>query len=69
MPRYFLSTAIKPLCWSMWSFFRHPKLYKKALVKRMSWKNIIFDGKKINNSIFYKNKKVFNIYDIMLIKY
>ena len=35
----------------------------------MSWKNIIFDGKKINNSIFYKNKKVFNIYDIMLIKY
>ena len=31
---------------------------------RMTGKNIIFDNKKINNSNFYKNKKVFNKYDI-----
>ena len=31
---------------------------------RMSRKNIVFDDKKINKSNFYKNKKVFNIYDI-----
>ena len=31
---------------------------------RMSGKNIIFDDKKINKSNFYKNKKVFNIYDM-----
>ena len=31
---------------------------------RMSGKNIIFDDKKINMSNFYKNKKLFNIYDI-----
>ena len=30
----------------------------------MSGKNIIFDDKKINKSNFYKNKKLFNIYDI-----
>ena len=30
----------------------------------MSGKNIIFDDKKINKSSFYKNKKLFNIYDI-----
>ena len=30
----------------------------------MSGKNIIFDDKKINKSNFYRNKKVFNIYDI-----
>ena len=30
----------------------------------MSGKNIIFDDKKINMSNFYKNKKLFNIYDI-----
>ena len=30
----------------------------------MNEKNIIFDHKKINNSNFYKNKKLFNIYDI-----
>ena len=30
----------------------------------MSRKNIVFDDKKINKSNFYKNKKVFNIYDI-----
>ena len=30
----------------------------------MSGKNIIFDDKKINKSNFYKNKKVFNIYDM-----
>ena len=29
----------------------------------MSGKNIIFDDKKINKSNFYKNKKLFNIYD------
>ena len=31
---------------------------------RMSRKNIIFDDKKINKSNFYKNKKLFHIYDI-----
>ena len=30
---------------------------------RMSGKNIIFDDNKINKSNFYKNKKLFNIYD------
>ena len=30
----------------------------------MSGKNIIFDDKKINKSNFYKNIKLFNIYDI-----
>ena len=30
----------------------------------MSRKIIIFDDKKINKSSFYKNKKVFNTYDI-----
>ena len=30
----------------------------------MSGKNIIFDDKKINKSRFYKNKKVFNIYEM-----
>ena len=30
----------------------------------MSGKNIIFDDKKINKSNFYRNKKLFNIYDI-----
>ena len=34
----------------------------------MSGKNIIFDDKKINKSNFYKNKKLFNIYDIELDK-
>ena len=29
----------------------------------MSGKNIIFDDNKINKSNFYKNKKLFNIYD------
>ena len=29
----------------------------------MSGKNIIFDDKKINKSNFYKNKKLFSIYD------
>ena len=30
----------------------------------MSGKNIIFDDKKIGKSIFYKNKELFNIYDL-----
>ena len=30
----------------------------------MSGKNIIFDDKKINKNNFYRNKKLFNIYDI-----
>ena len=30
----------------------------------MSGKNIIFDDEKINKSKFYKNKKLFNIYEI-----
>ena len=30
----------------------------------MSEKNIIFDDKKINKSNIYKNKKLFNIYNI-----
>ena len=31
---------------------------------RMSGKNLIFDDQKINKSNVYKNKKLFNIYDI-----
>ena len=34
----------------------------------MSGKNIIFDDKKINKSNFYKNKKLFSIYDIQVDK-
>ena len=34
----------------------------------MSRKNIIFDDKNINKSNFYKNKKIFNIYDIKVDK-
>ena len=30
----------------------------------MNGKNIIFDNKNINKNTFYKNKKLFNIYDI-----
>ena len=30
----------------------------------MSGKSINFDDKKINKSNFYKNKKIFNIYDL-----
>ena len=30
----------------------------------MSGKSINFDNKKINKSNFYKNKKIFNIYDL-----
>ena len=30
----------------------------------MSGKNINFEGKKINKSNFYKNKKLFNIHDL-----
>ena len=30
---------------------------------RMSVKNIMFDDKKINKNNFYKNRKLFNIYD------
>ena len=35
----------------------------------MSGKNINFEDKKINKSNFYKKKKLFNIHDLMLIKY
>ena len=35
----------------------------------MSGKSINFDDKKINKSNFYKNKKLFNLFDIDLIKY
>ena len=35
---------------------------------RTSRKNITFDDKKINKSNFYKNKKLFNIYDIDVAK-
>ena len=43
--------------------------YKRSLYSflpniRTSWKNISFDGKKINKSNFHKNKKLFNIYDV-----
>ena len=34
----------------------------------MSGKNIHFDDKKISKSNFYKNKKLFNIYDINVSK-
>ena len=36
---------------------------------RMNGKSINFDDKKINKSTFYKNKKLFYIHDLMLIKY
>ena len=32
----------------------------------MSGQNIIFSDKKINKSSFYKNKKLFNIYDVVV---
>ena len=70
MSKYFLSTLIKPLCWNMWSFFRHPNYCKKIFYIffsssiRMSGKNIIFVDKKINKFNFYKNRKLFTIYDI-----
>ena len=35
----------------------------------MSGKSINFDNEKINKSNFYKNKKLFNLFDIDLIKY
>ena len=35
----------------------------------MSGKSINFDDKKKNKSNFYKNKKIFNIYDIDVNKY
>ena len=56
----------------MLSLFRHPNYYKKILhiqifffssSIRMSGKNIIFYDKKIQKGNFYKNKKLFNIYD------
>ena len=34
----------------------------------MSGKSIIFEDNKINKSNFYKNKKIFKIEDMMLIK-
>ena len=34
----------------------------------MSSKTIIFEDKKINKSNFYKNKKLFNLYDIYINK-
>ena len=34
----------------------------------MSGKSINFDDKKINESTFYKNKKLFNIHDLDLKK-
>ena len=34
----------------------------------MSGKSINFDDKKINNSNFYKNKKLFNMHDLDLNK-
>ena len=50
----------------MWSFFRHSIYYNKNLSTsiRMSGKNIIFDDKTINKSNFYKNIKLFSIYDV-----
>ena len=35
----------------------------------MSGKSINFDDKKINKSNFYKNKKIFNIYDLDVKRY
>ena len=35
----------------------------------MTGKSINFDDKKINKSSLYKNKKLFTLNDIMLIKY
>ena len=55
----------------MWSFLRHLNYYKKKFFcfffqtyTRMSGININFDGKKINKSNFYKNKKLFSTYEI-----
>ena len=54
----FLKTKFHNICklLSFFSFFFPPNI-------RTSGKNIIFDDKKINNS-FYKNKKLFKIYDV-----
>ena len=35
----------------------------------MNGKSINFEDKKISKSIFYKNKKLFNIHDINVSKY
>ena len=44
------------------TFFFEPSI-------RMNGKSINFEDKKINKSTFYKSKKLFNIHDLMLIKY
>ena len=36
---------------------------------KMSGKSITFDDKKINKSNFYRNKELFNIHDLDLVKY
>ena len=55
----------------MWLFFRHQNYYKKCIYIhffassiRLSRKNINFDNEKIKKCNFYKNKKLFTIYDI-----
>ena len=53
----------------MWSLSVYPNCYKKSftffsLSIRMSAKNVNFGDKKINESEFYKNKKVTKIDDI-----
>ena len=51
----------------MLSLLRHLNYCKKnffSFSTRMSGRNFIFDDKKISKSNFYKNKKLFNIYDI-----
>ena len=51
----------------MWSLLRHLNFSFSFFFQpyiRMSRKNINFDKKKINKSNFFKNKKLFYIYDI-----
>ena len=41
--------------------------FRKSI--RMNGKSINSDNKKVSKSTFYKNKKLFNIHDIDIIKY
>ena len=70
VPRYFLMNINKTIMLKHVIIFKTPKLLSKNFTFfspssiRMSGKNIIFDDKKINKSNVYKNKKLFNIYNI-----
>ena len=54
--QFLLAGMIPQFCIKIFKFFEQSI--------RMNGKSINFDDKKINKSIFYKNKKIFNIHDI-----